>query len=85
MYAPSSILDLARLYDDLMENLRVRYVISYRSSTSNPLDTPRTVRVELIDPTTNGPLQIIDTKGKVIRSKVIVENTYVPNASKAQG
>jgi Ca-activated chloride channel family protein len=84
MYAPSSILDLTVLYDDLMENLRVRYVISYRSSTSTSPDVPRTVRVELIDPTTNGPLQVVDTKGKTIRSKVTVENAYVPTTWRAE-
>jgi hypothetical protein len=80
VYTPGSF-DLTGVYDDLMENLRVRYVISYRSTDSAPLDTARTVRVELIDPKTNGPLEIIDTKGKVIRFNVIVENSYVPNAS----
>jgi Ca-activated chloride channel family protein len=80
MYTESSVLDLTAVYDDLMENLRVRYVISYRSTTTGSLDAPRTVRVELVDPKTNGPLEILDANGKVIRSKVTVENSYVPNA-----
>jgi hypothetical protein len=69
------------VYDDLMENLRARYLISYRSTGSAPLDTARTVRVELVDPKTNGSLEIIDAAGEVIRSTVIVENSYVPNAA----
>jgi VWFA-related protein len=81
MYTENGILDLTGVYDDLMENVRVRYVISYRSTSNSPLDAVRTVRVELIDPRTNGPLKIIDANGKVIRSKVIVENSYVPNAA----
>jgi hypothetical protein len=81
VYTSSSSFDLTGVYDDLMENLRVRYVINYRSTGSAPLDTARTVRVELIDPKTNGPLKIIDATGKVIRSNVIVVNSYVPNAS----
>lgn len=81
MYTENSSLNLTGVYDDLLENLRVRYVIRYRSTTSSPLDVPRTVRVELVDPKTNGPLEIIDASGKVIRSKVIVENSYVPNAT----
>ena len=79
----SSLVDLSSMYDDLMENLRVRYVISYRSTTSSPADGPRSVRVELVDPKTNGPLEIVDTSGKVIRSKVIVENSYVPAVASA--
>jgi Ca-activated chloride channel family protein len=81
VYTESSSLDLTGVYDDLMENLRVRYVISSRSAGSCSLDAARTVRVELVDPKSNGPLEILDTSGKVIRSTVIVENSYVPNAS----
>ncbi len=81
MYAESSTIDLTGVYDDLMENLRVRYVINYRSTASDLLDAARTVRVELVDPKTNGPLAIIDANGKVIRSRVIVENSYVPSTS----
>ncbi|MBB5343324.1 VWA domain-containing protein [Tunturibacter empetritectus] len=81
IYTESGVLDLTPVYDDLMENLRVRYVISYRSTTNGPLDAARTVRVELVDPTTNGPVEIIDANGKVIRSKVVVENSYEPNAA----
>jgi Ca-activated chloride channel family protein len=84
MYAPSDILDLTGTYDDLMENLRVRYVISYRSSANSPLAVPRTIRVELVDPKTNGPLGIVNADGKVIRSTVIVENSYVPKAPKPE-
>ena len=64
-----------------MENLRVRYVISYRSASGGALSAARTVRVELVNPETNGPLQIADGNGKVVRSKVIVENSYVPTSS----
>jgi Ca-activated chloride channel homolog len=81
VYTESSSFDLAGVYDDLMENLRVRYVISYRSIGSESLDAARTVRVELVDPSTNGPLEIVDANGKVIRSTVVVENNYVPNAA----
>ena len=84
MYAPSDILDLTGTYDDLMENLRVRYVISYRSSANSSLAVPRTIRVELVDPKTNGPLGIVNADGKVIRSTVIVENSYVPKAPKPE-
>jgi Ca-activated chloride channel homolog len=79
LYTVASVVDLTPTYDDLMENLRVRYVIDYRSTTNSPADSPRSVRVELVDPKTNGPLEIVDTNGKVIRSKVIVENSYVPS------
>jgi len=81
MYTEGGILDLTGVYDDLMENLRVRYVISYRSASSGPLSAARTVRVELVNPKTNGPLEVVDGNGKAVRSTVIVENSYVPTSS----
>jgi len=45
-----------------MENLKVRYVITYRSSTEE-MNLPGTVRVDLVNPTTGKPLQIVDSNG----------------------
>lgn len=78
MYSPRSTFDLAGIYDDLMENLRVRYVITYKSTAEADLNTARTVRVELVDPKTGGPLEIVDASGKTIRSRVYVEDSYLP-------
>ena len=81
MYAESSLTGLTGIYDDLMENIRVRYVVTYRSTANDPRSAMRTARVELIDPTTGGPVTIVDKNGKIIRSKVVIENSYKPNAS----
>ncbi len=84
LYAPESTFDLAGIYDDIMENLRVRYAITYKSTTASDPMTARTVRVELIDAKTGGPLEIVDSNGKSIRSKIFFENSYIPhNASTA--
>jgi VWFA-related protein len=79
-YAPDSTIDLSPVYDDAMENLKVRYVISYQPSSDLNLDSPRTVRVELVDPKTGGPLKIVDASGRTIRAKVIVQDSYIPSA-----
>jgi hypothetical protein len=44
VYSGGSTLDLTAKYDDLMENLRLRYVITYRPSTNADLS------VELVNP-----------------------------------
>jgi VWFA-related protein len=80
-YFPRNTFDLAGMYDDMMENLRVRYVISYKSSTNADAKAPRTIRIELIDPKTGGPLRIVDANGKPIRANVIVQDSYVPVAA----
>ena len=80
-YFPENAIDLTPIYDDMMENLRVRYVISYKSSTELDPNTPRSVRVALVDPATGGPLQIIDMSGKKIPVSVIVQDSYIPSKS----
>jgi Ca-activated chloride channel homolog len=82
-YVPENTINLSPVYDDMMENLRVRYVITYRSSMDLDLNSPRSVRVALVNPRTGGPLQIIDTNGKTIAASVIVQETYIPG--KASG
>ncbi|MGB7845982.1 MAG: hypothetical protein WBL63_10230, partial [Candidatus Acidiferrum sp.] len=69
------------IYDDIMENLRVRYVISYVSSNAERSAAPRRIRVELIDPKTGEVLRIRDSNGKAIAAKVFVQETYSPNSA----
>jgi len=83
IYSPRSTLNLASIYDDLMENLRVRYVITYKSTATKNSSAARSVRVELVDPQTSGPLEIVDASGKSIRSKLYFEITYVPEKAKS--
>jgi VWFA-related protein len=80
-YSPRNTFDVRATYDDMMENLRVRYVISYKSSTNADAKAPRTIRIELVDPKTGGPLRIVDANGKPIRASVIVQESYVPAAA----
>jgi Ca-activated chloride channel family protein len=47
-YAPENTINLSPIYDDMMENLRVRYVIAYRSSNDLDPNSPRSVRVALL-------------------------------------
>ena len=83
LYSPSISIDLSVIDDDIMENLKVRYVITYKSSAAGNLDSPRKVRVELVNPKTGGPIQIVDASGKTIHAHVALEDSYVP--SKAAG
>lgn len=83
LYSPKSTLDLSAIYDDIMENLKVRYVVTYQSSSGSKGNTPRTVRVELVDPKTGKPLQIMDQNGRPIHAAAIAQAMYVPNGSTA--
>lgn len=76
VYVPSEPINLSTIYDDLLENLKARYVLTYRSSASG--DSPRTVRVELVNARTGGPLQIVDKDGRPIRAMVVAQESYSP-------
>jgi Ca-activated chloride channel family protein len=79
-YSPQNTIDLSPIYDDMMENLKTRYVITYRSSTKD-MGTPRTVRVELVNPRSGAPLEIVDASGKPVHASVISKSTYLPDAA----
>jgi len=77
-YLRHSTGDMAAIYDDIMEHLRVRYVITYVSSNSASSGAARTVKVALVDPKTGAPLRIVDATGKAITARVIVQDSYTP-------
>lgn len=83
-YSPTSSLNVSSIYDDLIENLKIRYVIRYRSSNNAEISSPRTLRVDLVDPRTGGPLKIVDSKGRVIRAKLSIGDSYIPAKASAQ-
>ncbi len=75
-YVLDSDLEIPAIYDDIMENLRLRYVITYVSSNPATVGPPRDIRVELIDPARGTPLKIHDATGKVVPAKVYVRASY---------
>jgi VWFA-related protein len=77
-YSPGTTIDLSATYDDIMENLRMRYVLTYKSSTTADLNSLRTVRIELVNSKAGGPLQIVDSNGRTIPAKVIFQDSYTP-------
>jgi Ca-activated chloride channel family protein len=76
LYSPESTIDLSPIYDDIMENLKVRYVITYKSSQAGNPGAKHTVRVEVVNPTTGKPLEITDADGRPINPKAIAEGAY---------
>ena len=82
LYSPGSTLNLSGVYDDMMENLRLRYIITYKSTANGGnLDAARTVRVELVNPNTGRPLEIVDANRKPVSSKLFVQESYVPRGA----
>jgi Ca-activated chloride channel homolog len=80
-YVDASPLSVPSIYDDIMENLRVRYVITYLSSQPAAIGKARTVQVKLVDPKTDAPLQIADASGRRVTARVIAQATYTPSTA----
>ncbi len=85
LYVPESTYDTAPIFDDILENLRVRYVIRYTSMSDSDATRARTVRVDLVNPSTGGPLEIIDEDGKRISWNMAVTGNYVRSATPVEG
>jgi VWFA-related protein len=77
-YLRDTALDVPAIYDDLMEHLRVRYVIKYTSGLAGSGGVMRKVRVTLVDPRTGGPLRITNAAGKAITARVSADASYTP-------
>lgn len=84
-YLLDSVVESPAIYDDIMENLRVRYVITYMSSNMAASGPPRQIRVELIDSRTGEPLKIRDSNGKAITARVFVQESYSPSTPSGSG
>ncbi|HEY1469548.1 MAG TPA: VWA domain-containing protein [Candidatus Acidoferrum sp.] len=80
-YLLQTEVEVPAIYDDIMENLRIRYVITYVSSNPSTGGPPRNIRVELVDPKTGRPLKIHDANGKVVSARVFVQQTYTPKVT----
>ena len=80
-YQPQTDVEVPAIYDDIMENLRVRYVVTYVSSNPAASGPPRKIRVELIDPKTGQPLKFRDSDGRPITARVYVQESYSPDAA----
>lgn len=79
-YLRDNHLEIAPIYDDLMEHLRVRYVITYVSPNDASGGPPRTVRVEVVNPPTGAPVRAVGTTGgtRATPARISVQGTYAP-------
>jgi len=79
-YVRASTVSIPAIYDDIMENLRVRYVITYVPTAPPTSATRRTVQVKLVDPKTDEPLRIADASGRRVTARVIAQASYAPSS-----
>jgi VWFA-related protein len=74
-YERASVGDAVTIYDDVMEHLRIRYVITYVPDGPGTEGARHAVRVELVN--RNGaPLRIVDPAGRSVAARVIAQSSY---------
>lgn len=84
-YVPGSVLDLPGDLDDVMGDIRARYLITYRSLSTLPLSVPRTVRVEVQLKAGAGALRFANDKRRRASAIVAVRGSYIPNSIASAG
>jgi VWFA-related protein len=77
-YLRTATLDVRAIYDDIMEHLRVRYVLRYVPSGPDTAQSARAIRVVLINPRTGAPLRVAGRTGTTITPTVIVQASDAP-------
>jgi Ca-activated chloride channel family protein len=76
--------DAEAIFDDVMENLRVRYVVSYRAPAA-ATSAPRNVQVALIEPDGSTPPRTVSAAGRAQAPvRVIAQGTYTADQFEAR-
>jgi Ca-activated chloride channel family protein len=85
LYSFSDTMNLAGIYSDIIENLKVRYVITYHPANHGNPSAAHTVRVALIETGTGNPLRIQDENGRAVHANVIAEGSYTQGQEHSAG
>jgi VWFA-related protein len=64
------------IFGSIQQALRSQYVITYTSSNKAHDGAFRKIKVELVDPATNNPVNLKDDKGKPIKYSIIAKAGY---------
>ena len=64
------------IYDEIIEDLKVRYVLTYAPSLTTP--SLRKVQIAVLDPASSGAFGVTDRSRRHADARVIAEATYRP-------
>lgn len=68
--------EMPGIFRSISDSLRNQYVLTYRPSNVARDGKFRRIKVELVDPSTNQPLRIVDEKGKAIKYQILAKQGY---------
>jgi Ca-activated chloride channel homolog len=64
------------IFRAIQDSLRNQYVLGYHPSNTARDGKYRRIKVELVDPSTNQPLRVVDEKGKPIKYSILAKAGY---------
>jgi VWFA-related protein len=76
-YSDAGTPDVGGIYDEIIEELKVRYVLTYTPTLTAP-SLRRTVQVAVVDAISPGAATAADTSRRRNETRVIAEATYTP-------
>ncbi len=68
--------ELPGVYQAISQAMRNQYVLTYVPSNQERDGKFRKIKVEVVNPSTNEPLRMVDEKGKPIKYKIVAKNGY---------
>lgn len=75
-YFPRFPAELPQIFGQISQGLRNQYSLTYTPSNQTRDGKYRKIRVELVNPTNNEPLRVVDQKGKPIKYTIIARAGY---------
>ena len=75
-YFPRFTAEYPQIFNQLNQGLRNQYSLTYTPSNQARDGKYRKIRVELVNPSTNEPLRIVDEKGKPMKYQIIAKAGY---------
>lgn len=69
--------EMPGVFQQIASALRNQYVLGYHPSNVAKDGKFRRIKVELVDPTTNNPLRIVDEKQKPIKYQIVAKQGYM--------
>ena len=68
--------EMPQIYQAIEQAMRNQYVLAYTPSNQERDGKFRKIKVELVNPSTNEPLRVVDEKGKPIKYQIVAKSGY---------
>jgi VWFA-related protein len=75
-YFPRFVAEMPEDFQDIASDIRNQYAISYHPTNTKQDGTWRKIKVEVVDPTTNQALVVMDQKHKKLKYQVLARDGY---------